>query len=88
MSFNPSLTTAENHALILARYNAELNSNKESECYSHDIVSTPNGQVYGKQDHIPCNHIAFFYYNDGSVKTYSRKGEVSVWEVVVSSTHH
>jgi hypothetical protein len=86
MSFNPYLTTAENHALIMARHNQESAHSESNECYSHDIVSKPNGQSYGKVGHVPCDHTAFFYYNDGSVKTYSRKGESCHWETIVSST--
>jgi hypothetical protein len=82
MSFNPNLSTAENHALIMARHNQESTAFTSAECYSHDIISVPNGQHYGKVGHVPCDHHAVFYYNDDSAKKYSRRGESYIWEVM------
>ena len=66
----PLVTTAEQFAAILARDVAERqNLDPAAQLCAHRIVSIPNGQQYGKQGHIPCDHIAEFLYMDGSFKT-------------------
>ena len=62
MSFNPMMTTAENLAWIMNRHESTAARQEEESCVSHEIVSTPNGQHYGKQGHIPCDHMAVFHY--------------------------
>lgn len=53
-------TTAEIFAEILARDSMERASTDE--CIGHEILSVPNGQVYGETGHIPCDHTVIFYY--------------------------
>jgi len=68
MSFNPYKTTAEQFAEIIARHN-ELHAGQGTRLLTqHDIISIPNGQQYGKDGHIPCDHEAHFYYEDGSCR--------------------
>ena len=35
---------------------------------SHHIESTPNGQSYGKEGHIPCDHVAVFDYTRATIR--------------------
>ena len=35
----------------------------------HTVISTPNGQSYGKDGHIPCDHVCVFTYEDGNMMT-------------------
>jgi hypothetical protein len=76
MSFNPMMTTAENFAFIMQRHEESTASRADQECVSHEIVSTPNGQHYGKQGHVPCDHMAVFHYpaGVGKVSTYFKDG--------------
>lgn len=44
---------------------------------SSRVVSTPNGQHYGNEDHVPCDHVAVFEYPD-CTRYYGKSG----WSVV------
>lgn len=76
MSFNPYATTAENLAFVLNRHEMETAHREDDACTDHEIVSTPNGQHYGKQGHIPCDHTAVFHYpaHVGKISTFDKNG--------------
>lgn len=50
--------TSEIRAAILQR-DAEERANSDT-MVVHEIISTPNGQKYGKEGHIPCDHVVEF----------------------------
>jgi len=35
----------------------------------HTVISTPNRQIYGKDGHVPCDHVCIFTYEDGNMIT-------------------
>jgi hypothetical protein len=72
MSFNPNLTTAENHALILAAHNQRMEP--MDALISATLVSIPNGKTYGEIGHIPCDHSAVFLYTSGEKKIFDKNG--------------
>jgi len=63
-------TTAQQRAFMLARDAAEREDTNDApeSLESHEIVSVSNGQKYGKEGWIPCDHYCEFRYNDGSAK--------------------
>ena len=80
MCFNPMLTTAENLAFVANR-DAEQRAAHLNRTVEHQIHSIPNGQHYGKNGHIPCDHYAEFLITDRvnnqtlwDYRTYGPKG--------------
>lgn len=67
MSFNPYQTSAAARAEMLERDEDERRSQNRALIY--DIISTPNGQSYGVNGHIPCDHSVKFTYASG-IKTF------------------
>lgn len=61
-------TTAQIHNAILARDAAERASASDIAC--HLIISTPNGQKYGHEGHVPCDHEVEFMYLDGTLRRF------------------
>ena len=66
-------TTAQIRTAILARDAAERSADWGPVC--HQIISTPNGQKYGLNGHVPCDHEVEFTYADGTV----RRFDGAVW---------
>ena len=48
------------------------------EFQSHHIESTPNGQAYGLNDHVPCNHVAVFEYTKATIRLSHADGRMVV----------
>lgn len=62
-------TTEQIRAAILARDAAERAS--DSGLTGHRIISTPNGQKYGQNGHVPCDHEVEFTYADGTARRFN-----------------
>ena len=48
------------------------------EFQSHHIESVPNGQSYGINGHVPCNHIAVFTYAKATIRLAHADGRMQV----------
>ena len=59
----PRETTQETINRINDRDESQRHGSNNTPIY--DIISEPNGQQYGKEGHIPCNHKVIFWYTDG-----------------------
>lgn len=48
------------------------------EFQSHRIESTPSGQSYGLNGHVPCNHVAVFEYTKATIRLSHNDGRMVV----------
>ena len=48
------------------------------EFQSHHTESVPNGQVYGLNGHVPCNHTAVFIYTKATIRLAHVDGRMQV----------
>lgn len=48
------------------------------EFQSHHIESMPNGQAYGLDGHVPCNHVAVFEYTKATIRLSHADGRMVV----------
>lgn len=72
--------TSAQFAAILSRHAQEISHTEDDAMISHTIISTPNGQSYGTNGHVPSDHSVMFYYPD-MVKHLTVRQNQYIWSV-------